>query len=215
MFKANLPVEFNDGKLMYSAVLKMIEKTSPVLSKMIHDNRNYRPFSIVLPNKIHVICPMLEQMIGGLDGIEITEHIDYRDLLKGNKGRVSTQFHFEKTFFRKWGNINYPLPDPLMILTSWKQRWNEIFPDKIDIEIPTYEENKRFPAKIVYANVVTHAYRIADYPTFTVFSGDVRIKPDLSIANEFHALSHFAEYAGTGAKTTMGAGGTTIVEYDR
>ena len=212
MFKAILPVEFNDGKVMYSAVLKMIEKTSPVLSKMIHDNPKYRPFSIVLPNRIHVLCPMLEQMIGSINGLEIIEMQDYRELLTHKSERASTQFRFEKTFFRNWGNVNYPLPDPFFIIMSWKQRWNELLPEKINVELPAPSEQKRFPARIAYANIVTHSYQISSYPTFTVFTGNVRINPDASFTKEFYMLSRFAEYAGTGAKTTMGAGVTTIVK---
>lgn len=214
MFKAILPLEFDDGKIMYSAVLKMIEKASPVLSKMIHDNPKYRPFSTALPNRIHVLCPMLEQMIGGLNGIEIVEKLDYTELLKCNAERASTQFYFEKTFFRNWGNVNYPLPDPFSIITSWKQRWNELFPEKINVALPAATEKKRFPARVAYANIVTHSYQISSYPTFTVFTGNVRINPDASFTQEFYVLSRFAEFSGTGAKTTMGAGVTTIVEDD-
>lgn len=212
MFKAILPVEFDDGKVMYSAVLAMIQKVSPVLSAMIHDNPRYRPFSLVLPNRIHVLCPMLEQMIGGLDGIEIIEKQDYRELMHIQPDGQSIQFKFEKTFFRRYGNINLPIPDPFSILVSWKQRWNDIFPEKIEVEVPYPHETTRFPVHIVYANIVTHSYKIADYPTYTVFSGQVRLKSDTSFLNTFHTLARFAEFAGTGAKTTMGAGITRIVD---
>ena len=211
MFKAILPVEFDDGKVMYSAVLAMIQKVSPVLSAMIHDNPCYRPFSLVLPNRIHVLCPMLEQMIGGLDGIEIIEKQDYRDLMHIQPDGQSIQFKFEKTFFRRHGNINLPIPDPFSILVSWKQRWNDIFPEKIETEIPKPDEQKRFPVWIAYANIVTHSYKVADYPAYTVFTGQVRLKSDSYFLQTFHTLARFAEYAGTGAKTTMGAGITKIV----
>jgi len=211
LFKAILPVEFGDGKEMYTAVLSIIQKISPVLSKMIHDNWEYKPFSIVLPNEIHVLCPMLEEMLYGAKGIKVLEQVSHRELMKIDPDHSSLQFRFEKTFFRKWGNINFPLPDPHSIIFSWKQRWNSLFPEKIDVELPGYEEKKRFPVRIGYANIVTHSFTVSGYPAFTAFTGTVRLVSDQSFAKEFHMLARFAEYAGTGAKTTMGAGITKIL----
>ena len=212
MLKVRLPVQFKDGKEMYDAVLAIINKESPVLSKMIHENYEYNPFSLELPDIVNVIGLEIEPFFRNLSGIEILRDVSFKDLMnkKYDSLSIMTQFH-NTTFSRK--GYDTPIPDPNHILQSLKDRWNQLFPDKIDIKIPFHGENTREYTVIKFLNIHSAIQRIADYRPHIVFYGKVGFKfyGDESYVQKANTLFHFAEFSGVGMKRQMGMGVVKIL----
>lgn len=213
MLKVRLPIQFQDGKEMYDAVLAIIHKKSPVLSKMIHDNFDYNPFSLELPDIVNVIGLELEPIFKELDGIEILDEKSHVELLNTKYNNVSVLLQFHNTTFRYQG-FDVPIPIPSRILTSLKERWNQLYPEKIDIPIPFPGEKKVKNHTIVkFANIHTTRHRIGNYHPFTCFYGKVGLKAFGSdeYIHQFNVLMRFAEWSGVGHKRPMGMGVVKIL----
>ncbi|UYM81180.1 CRISPR system precrRNA processing endoribonuclease RAMP protein Cas6 [Heyndrickxia coagulans] len=212
MLKIKLPIQFDDGKAMYDAVLAIIHKHSPVLSKMVHDNHEYNPFSIELPDIVNVIGLEIEPFFKNLNGIEILRDVSYKDLLNKKYDNVTILVQFNNTTFSRKG-YDTPIPDPNHILQSLKDRWNQLFPDKIDIKIPFHGDNTREYTVIKFLNIHSATQKIADYRPYTVFYGKVGFKfyGDEAYVQKANILFRFAEFAGVGLKRQMGMGVTKIL----
>lgn len=212
MLKVRLPIEFDDGKAMYDAVLAIIHKQSPVLAKMIHDNREYNPFSVELPNMVNVLGLEIEPFFRNLNGIEILRDVSYKDLLNKKYGNMTIFVQFNNTTFSRKG-YDTPIPDPNHILQSLKDRWNQLFPDKIDIKIPFHGENTREYTVIKFINIHSTTVRFSDYRPYTAFYGKVRFKfyGDADYVQKANVLFRFAEFSGVGIKRQMGMGVTKIL----
>lgn len=212
LLKIKLPIAFDDGKAMYDAVLAIINKKSPVLSKMIHDNMFYNPFSLQLPDVICVLGLEIVPLFKNLEGIKILEEKSHLDLLNDTYNNVSVLLQFQNTTFRQKG-YDVPLPVPELILNSLKERWNELFPEKIDIPIPFARENTRTKTVVKFANIHTAKHKIGDYHPYTVFYGKVGLKAfgNSDYIHQFNVLMRFAEWAGIGTKRSMGMGVVRIL----
>lgn len=210
MRRYKLPIQFDDGKTMYSAVLAMINKTAPTLAKMIHEVPTYIPFSLELPDIVNVVDPTLE-VISASWGLEEVKSLNHLDCFDGPINE-SLSLEFKHTYFRK-GGISYPLPDPWMIIKNWKDRWNSIFSERISLDIPIYGSRKKEnDMEIQFANLRIQQVRIENYRPMAACSGRLRMawKGDKQGLRNVWALARFSEYAGTGAKTSMGCGVTRI-----
>lgn len=214
MLKLRLPVQFEDGREMYGAVLAMINKTSPPLATMIHENVKYKPFSIELPDIVNALDLQTEAVFRDIPNVEVIREIDYRELLK-TEPQKSAQFRFQDVLNRSHG-INYPVADPAKLILSLKNRWNSLFPEKIQMVLPqAWERPDQMGGqflKLVYADTSTRSLKIGDWPAYITLCGNVRIKAvgDDEYRRNFMTLARFAEYAGTGSKTTMGCGVTRL-----
>lgn len=207
MLKIRLPVEFKDGKEMYDAVLAMINKQSPVLAKTIHNDHNYNPFSLELPNIVKVLGLELEPFFKGLAGIEILEDKSHLNLLNDSYTNKSVLLQFRNTTFRTQG-FDIPLPTPERILVSLKERWNQLFPEKINIQIPFTHERAKNNTVVKFLNIHSTRHRVGDYHPFTSFYGKVGLKAigDKQYMHQFNVLMRFAEWSGVGHKRPMGMG---------
>lgn len=197
---------------MYSAVLAIINRKSPILSKMIHENHNYNPFSLELPNIINVIGIELEPIFRDLPGIEILKEKTYGDLLNDNYSSQSIFLELKNTTFR-FQALDTPIPVPEKILSSLKERWNQLYPEKITLEVPFEGERTKNATIVTYANIITTKHKIGNYHPFTVFNGKIRLKAvgSKDYIHQFNVLMRFAEFAGIGHKRTMGMGVTKIL----
>lgn len=212
MLKVRLPIQFQDGKEMYNAVLAIIHKTSPVLSKMIHDNFDYNPFSLELPDIVNVIGLEIEPIFKELKGIEIIDEKSHVELLNTEYKNVSVLLQFHNTTFRTQG-FDVPLPIPERILTSLKERWNQLYPEKLNIPIPFPGERSKNRTIVKFANIHTTKHRIGEYHPFTAFYGKVGLKAfgDEDYIHQFNVLMRFAEFSGIGHKRPMGMGVVKIL----
>jgi CRISPR-associated endoribonuclease Cas6 len=207
-----LPIQFQDGKEMYNAVLAIIHKTSPVLSKMIHDNFDYNPFSLELPDIVNVIGLEIEPIFKELKGIEIIDEKSHVELLNTEYKNVSVLLQFHNTTFRTQG-FDVPLPIPERILTSLKERWNQLYPEKLNIPIPFPGGRSKNRTIVKFANIHTTKHRIGEYHPFTAFYGKVGLKAfgDEDYIHQFNVLMRFAEFSGIGHKRPMGMGVVKIL----
>lgn len=212
LLRVKLPIMFEDGKEMYNAVLSIIRKQSPVLSKMIHDDRRYNPFSIELPNIVNVLGLEIEPFFKKLNAVEIVEEKSHLDLLNARYETKALLVQFHNTTFSRNG-YDTPIPDPNHILLSLKERWNQLYPEKIDIPIPFKGENTREHTAIKFLNIHTTKYRIGDYRAYTTFYGKVGFKfyGSDEYIHQANVLFRFAEWSGVGIKRQMGMGKMRII----
>jgi len=210
MIKVRLPVKFNDGKQLYDAALKLIGRVSPVMAQIIHSKPDFNPFSVQLPDIICIMEPSLEIAVSQLPNTEIVSQMDFRECFTENPASL-IELSFLNTFFKK-AQTSYPLPDPWLMIGAWKNRWNSLLPARVGIEIPIENKRKSEKIQVRRANINTLRVQIADYQPNIAFCGSVRLKwlGDEKELREFVALARFAEFSGTGAKTTMGCGVTRL-----
>lgn len=207
--------KFSDGKEIYDAALRLINSVSPKFAAFIHATPTFKPFSTVLPDIVTILEPILEGMIKQVPGINVIDEFNYRDCFTEVNQRL-IKLYFEKTFFKR-AQTSYPLPDPWKIISSWKNRWNSIFPEKISIRLPLEHNTENERIELHYVNINTKKVVISDYrPTYYTFCGYVKFKwlGNDDELKQLWALARFAEFAGTGAKTTMGCGITKIIKEE-
>ncbi|GGE47779.1 hypothetical protein GCM10011391_28180 [Pullulanibacillus camelliae] len=210
MLKARLPIKFEDGKQMYGAVLSMINKQSPPLATLIHSNDKYNPFSLQLPDLVIALDIATESLFLNMDGVEIVDQMDSRSLMQlPTINDVTLSIHH---LINSIHGIITPIADPTKLLNSVKDKWNSLFPDKIDMHIARlhdkdYRPNKPF-IKLSYANTVTKSLKIADWKPIMTLNGKIRLRAigNETFKSQFSTLVHFAEWSGMGSKTSMGCG---------
>ncbi|MED0738973.1 CRISPR system precrRNA processing endoribonuclease RAMP protein Cas6 [Aneurinibacillus thermoaerophilus] len=212
MLKVQLPILFEDGKMMYDAVLAMIHRASPVLATLIHDNPFYNPFSLQLPDIVMVLGLELEPIFKSIPNITILEEKSHLELLDAEYNQSGILLDFFNVTFRSKG-FDCPLPVPEKILLSLKERWNQLYPEKISIHIPFPGEKTREITVVKFMNIHTRQHKVGDYPTYTVFYGKVGLQAFGSdqYIHDFNVLMRFAEWAGVGYKRQMGMGVTKIL----
>lgn len=209
MKRYEMPVSFEDGKLFYDAVLAVINRTAPAFARLIHENERYNPLSLQLPNIVNVLDPAAE-MLAASWGLKEVKSLTFQECFHG-PGSAMIRIGFKDTHFRK-GGISNPLPDPWLMVQNWKDRWNSMSPEKISIDLPIPGKRNKNELEIKWAHIHVEEMQIYDYRPMPSFSGSIRM---LWMGNDedlrkVWALLRFAEFAGTGAKTTMGCGVTRI-----
>lgn len=211
MLRVKLPIEYSDGKDIHSAALALIGAASPAMAKYTHQTQEFNPFSTILPDQVCILEPSIEFAVMQLPNIKILNQVNYRECFTGD-GDEFIVLRFQNTFFRN-GQTSYPLPDPWMMIKSWKQRWNSLVPDRISLELPIYGKRYNERVQIRYTNISTQRVLIADYRPYYAFSGVVKLKwiGSERELRDLWALARFAEFSGSGAKTTMGCGVTKIL----
>lgn len=216
MMKIRLPVAFEDGYQLYNAVLRLINHTNPSFATLIHDTPQYNPFSVQLPDVVCVLDPTLEMIAAQWKETQTINSLGLEEIMSMDHGGVFLRLHFEDTFFKR-GHVSVPLPDPWNIVSSWKKRWNSVSRQKIGLEIPHDGEKHRNEIEVQHVRIKSRMVRQGDFNPYYAFSGFVKLKwlGDEEGLVDLWRLARFAEYAGTGAKTTMGCGVTRIEEPER
>lgn len=116
-----------------------------------------------------------------------------------------TAFSQERTYL--------PLPVPTLMFRSWLERWNHFAPVYLGSdELIGYLGGA---IALSYHKIQTQPFRIHQGQA-TGFKGDVTLKAlghtDPLLANVANLLIHYAQFAGTGIKTRLGMGHTTITK---
>ncbi len=211
MIRVKLPGECADGKQIYNIALQIINRQAPQYAKFIHTTKEFNPFSTVLPDTINVLDPALEVIFKQVPNLEIVDERDRRETVPELDEYI--RLRFRDTFFRT-AQVSLPLPDPWRIIRSWKIRWNSLFGDKVSINLPIDGPRRGSErVQIRQMRLVTNVVKIADYRPYYAFTGFTRWKwlGSEKELRELWMLARFAEFAGTGAKTTMGCGITKVV----
>jgi CRISPR-associated endoribonuclease Cas6 len=212
------------------------------LGKRVHDEMEPKPFTVgraqknragelVLPITllddalweplragIAQINPFkVKAQVFTLAGAARATHRDYHALWQAAQTTTALDLRFlSPTSFHSQGN-HYPLPDPVLVFSSYLTRWNVFAPEELRINVALLD--------VVSAHLVIAHYRLetemVDFGGYNQvgFTGIVkyRIKKSELLGREMckrlNALADFANYCGTGHKTTQGMGQTArIVE---
>lgn len=132
----------------------------------------------------------------------------------GPSDSAAIEFH-SPTYFSQNGS-DLVLPDPRLIVGSWRRRWNASLPDDDGLLIDDHSWRE-----------LLHAVRLSEFDLRTErrdsgrgheragFTGTATLRLDKNAGDDiriqFGALARFAEFAGTGAQTTHGFGATSLV----
>ncbi len=111
------------------------------------------------------------------------------------------------TVFRSGGKRNNIFPEPALVFGSYWNKWQALSPVKMNDDLNSYFEN---------INVTRYQLEsgIWDFGSYQEvgYSGACRFEIDRNLPDDkavlINALASFAQFCGTGAKTTMGMGQT-------
>jgi CRISPR-associated endoribonuclease Cas6 len=132
----------------------------------------------------------------------------YQGILDSASAKRHIELEFlSPTAFRSGGKRNVVFPQPELVFGSYLNRWQAFSPVKLDDSISSWL------SKIVVARyrLETRILHFGSYQEVG-FTGRCRFELDKNTPEEavvaLNALTDFAFYSGTGAKTTMGMGQT-------
>jgi CRISPR-associated endoribonuclease Cas6 len=225
-------------RALYSNLLKWMDAAYPGLGDVIHDRPVRKPFTIsaltqdrdgqwrwrvtLLEDDLFEPLWAGVQAVGEIDLNGRTWPVRWPDarivrrsyefLLTSVQPTESISLKFlSPTTFRQ-GDLDLPLPEPMAVFRSWLSQWNEFAPSHrhIDTEI----------LDVVYASVAVSAHRLRTewhdlgYSQIVGFVGEVTFdildarRLNQAVVWQLNALADYAEFCGTGRKTTHGMGQT-------
>jgi CRISPR-associated endoribonuclease Cas6 len=118
------------------------------------------------------------------------------------------------TSFKSHG-MHYPLPDPVLVFESYRARWNAFAPELLRIA-DEWADWLRQSVAVQRAEVRTQSVQFKDYQQIgfvgVVEYAAVNRAPDRAGIAPLNALALYAEFCGTGHKTTQGMGQTRRLE---
>jgi CRISPR-associated endoribonuclease Cas6 len=139
-------------------------------------------------------------------------HRTYREMFEeaGTSTRIDLKFLTMTCF--KAGDLYSPLPEPRSIIRSWLTRWSEYAPPDLRINVALVDVAMAHLGVSAY-NLRTRVQNLG-YGQEMGFLGWANLRvvkarklgPDL--LRQFNALADYAEFCGTGRKTTHGMGQT-------
>ena len=127
---------------------------------------------------------------------------------------VTVRFTSPAYFSRRGADV--AVPDPWLIVGSWRRRWNASLPES-DLFVINDEETQDLYGALGLSAFDLHTEtRDSGHGKHRVgFTGQATLaltRDSTTSARQLLAtLSRFAEYAGTGAQTTHGFGATTVI----
>jgi hypothetical protein len=146
---------------------------------------------------------------------ETTAHTVTHAQLAAGPPAASARLSFRSPVYFSQNGTDILLPDPRLIVGSWRRNWDASLPD--GHELRTGEDVWRD---------LRRAVRLARFELRTAtmdsgrgyaragFTGTARLQlaktASRDLAARFAALARFAEFCGTGAQTTHGFGATTL-----
>ncbi len=140
-------------------------------------------------------------------------HCTYDHLLTGIQpaNYIKMQFVSPTTFSA--GRLDFPLPEPVAVFKSWLSRWNDFAPPNRRISTSVMETVLTNVA-IDSHQIRTKKHHLGRGRSFVGFVGDVTFaitrarKLNQALVWQLNALADYAEFCGTGRKTTYGMGQT-------
>ena len=140
--------------------------------------------------------------------------MSFGELASGPPCTVTRVTFRSPTYFSHNGS-RVVLPDPRLIVGSWRRRWNASVSTESDLMIPD-ESWRELNEALLLTEYDLHTERRDNGYGKQVqgFTGTAAIRLDQGTSGEaqhmFAALSRFAEFSGTGAQTTHGFGATSV-----
>lgn len=111
------------------------------------------------------------------------------------------------TVFRSGGRRNNVFPEPALVFGSYWNKWQALSPVKMDNNLNSYFDK----ISVTRYRLETGIWDFGSYQEVG-FSGACRFEIDPNVPADrmafINALADFAQFCGTGAKTTMGMGQT-------
>jgi CRISPR-associated endoribonuclease Cas6 len=228
----------NLHRALYANLLRWIGEAEPELAAAVHDRPVRKPFTLSPLHQArdgdwHWRVALLQddlweplwtgvQAVGALDldgrtwpvrwPDALVVHRSYDLLLTGVRSDDLIEMEFlSPTTFRA-GNLDLPLPEPGAVFHSWLSRWNDFAPPDRRISTGLLD--------VVRTNVAICAHRMRterhDLGRSQVvgFLGRVTFvitkarRLNQALVWQLNALADYAEFCGTGRKTTHGMGQT-------
>jgi CRISPR-associated endoribonuclease Cas6 len=127
--------------------------------------------------------------------------------------RIEVKFVSSTTF--RQGDLDLPLPEPTPVFQSWLSHWNDFAPARRRMSADLLD--------VVHAHVGISSHRVRTewhdlgYSQIVGFVGDVTYtivdakRLDQELVWQLNVLADYAEFCGTGRKTTQGMGQTRRV----
>ncbi|OKH53496.1 CRISPR-associated protein Cas6 [Calothrix sp. HK-06] len=147
----------------------------------------------------------------------ITSYEELYTNLVANEPEVTKQFHLKfltPTAFSH-GKTNLPLPFPALMFRSWLERWNNFAPVFLGSDdLIAYLSNA-----IILRNhkIQTRSWQL-HRNCINGFIGDTTLQvfnhTEPLLANVANLLVHYARFTGTGMKTRLGMGCTSILQKE-
>ncbi|MEA5593487.1 CRISPR system precrRNA processing endoribonuclease RAMP protein Cas6 [Rivularia sp. UHCC 0363] len=111
------------------------------------------------------------------------------------------------------GKTNLPLPIPTSMFRSWLERWNHFAPVYLGSDDLIAYLSEAILLK--HHKIQTRGWQLQK-GYVNGFVGDVKLqvfnRTDELLANVAHLLVNYAEFAGTGMKTRLGMGQTSLID---
>jgi CRISPR-associated endoribonuclease Cas6 len=154
----------------------------------------------------HVSCVVTEST---------QRRVTHAQLSAGSAAKEVTVTFGSPTYFSQNG-ADIVLPDPRLIVGSWRRRWNSSLPDGDPLTIgdDAWRETHRALALGPF-DLRTEVRDSGHGRDRTGFTGSATLRlarnTPASARAVLGTLARFAEYCGTGAQTTHGFGATTLV----
>jgi CRISPR-associated endoribonuclease Cas6 len=123
-----------------------------------------------------------------------------------NSPQIALEF-ITPTVFRSGGKRNNIFPEPTMVFGSYWNKWQALSPVKLEDDLNSYFDK----INITRYRLESKIWDFGSYQEVG-FAGVSRFEIDKNVPEEkivfINALADFAQFCGTGAKTTMGMGQT-------
>lgn len=145
-----------------------------------------------------------------VEKIEIDDNkiLDFKDIISQAKAKKTIEVEFITPTTFRTGDIDTPLPLPRFVFSNWLWKWNAFCQnesEKIPNDVIRYVEEMCFISNMnIHSEIFdTGKEKIIGFVGRCTFSFS-RILPE--VRKYLNALADFAEFAGTGRKTTYGMG---------
>ena len=123
-----------------------------------------------------------------------------------NSRQIDLEFN-TPTVFRSGGKRNNIFPEPTLVFGSYWNKWKTLSPVKLQDDVSFYFDK----INMTRYRLESKIWDFGSYQELG-FIGSCRFEIDKSVPDEevvlINALADFAQFCGTGAKTTMGMGQT-------
>lgn len=166
------------------------------------------PATALAPSQLrlgHVACTVTEAR---------HRNVPHAQLATGPSVQAVTVKFCSPTYFSQ-NSRDVVLPDPRLILGSWRRRWNTSVPDTdaLEIDEETWHRTHR-AIRLAEFDLKTERSDSGHGTERIGFTGSAILQTDRAAPSSARAilgtLARFAEFCGTGAQTTHGFGATTV-----
>ncbi len=143
-------------------------------------------------------------------------HRTYQNLVDQARADMVVMLRFDSPTSFRSNEMHYPLPDPVMVFTSYLTRWNAFAPEEYWVH-ESWLDWARLAIAISRAQLETQVTKFKGYEQVgCVGAVQYRIaEADRSLPRAivpFNFLADYANFCGTGNKTTQGMGQTRRIE---